>query len=292
MLDTIPLSTIRAFEAAARTGSFRSAANELHLTPSAVSHAIRKLESLLGATLFRRDARTVTLTPAGEALMTHVSAAFEELRRGVALVTKRGPQILRLHAAPSFAAKWLSPRLARFLALEPGIEVRLAAGTDYARFVNDDFDVDIVYGVPRADGAEYVPLVEETMTPLCAPELASRIRTPRDLYGEVLIRSEVKRVQWHHWFTANGLEPPAAHGMRFDRSFLALAAAADGVGVAMESTLLAERELADGRLVAPLRGRSEDVRYIGHYLAFPKGNRQRRVVRAFTDWIQHELGLA
>ena len=289
LLSNVPISAIRAFEAAARTGSFRDAANELHLTPSAVSHAIRKLESTMSTTLFERSARSVRLTPAGENLMCHAGAAFDNLRRGMEEVAGRGPQLLRVHCAPSFAAQWLAPRLAQFLAAEPKLEVRLAASTEYARFSNDDFDVDVVYGQPRGEGNEIVPLGEETVTPLCTPDIAKSIRKPKDLFGQVLIRSEVKRVQWQQWFAANGLESPAIHGMRFDRSFLAIAMASSGLGVTLESTLLAEREIATGKLVAPLKGRSVDVRYVGHHLVFPRASRQRRSVRTFTEWILSEL---
>lgn len=289
LLSGIPISAIRAFEAAARTGSFQDAANELHLTPSAVSHAIRKLESSMGTVLFDRRNRAVHLTPAGENLMRHAGAAFDNLRRGIEEVAGRGPQLLRVHCAPSFAAQWLAPRLARFLAAEPQLEVRLAANTEYARFSTDDFDVDIVYGQPRVEGVEVIPLGEETVTPLCAPEIARRIAKPQDLFQQVLIRSEVKQVQWHQWFVANGLEPPAIHGMRFDRSFLAIAMASGGLGVTLESTLLAEREIAAGRLVAPLAGRSVDVRYIGHRLLYPRANHQPKAVRAFAGWIATEL---
>jgi DNA-binding transcriptional LysR family regulator len=291
LLSNVPISAIRAFEAAARTGSFRDAANELHLTPSAVSHAIRRLESTMSTTLFERSARSVRLTPAGENLMRHAGAAFDNLRRGIEEVAGRGPQLLRVHCAPSFAAQWLAPRLVRFIAAEPKLEVRLAASTEYARFSNDDFDLDIVYGQPRGDGVEIVPLGEETVTPLCTPAIAKRIRKPKDLFGQVLIRSEVKQVQWHQWFTANGLEPPAIHGMRFDRSFLAIAMASSGLGVTLESTLLAEREIETGRLVAPLAGRSSDIRYVGHHLVFPRASRQRHAVRAFVEWVAAELSL-
>jgi LysR family glycine cleavage system transcriptional activator len=289
LLSNVPISAIRAFEAAARTGSFRDAATELHLTPSAVSHAIRKLEDTMSTVLFERSARAVRLTPAGENLMRHAGAAFDNLRRGIEEVAGRGPQLLRVHCAPSFAAQWLAPRLGRFIAAEPKLEVRLAASTEYARFSNDDFDLDIVYGQPRAEGAEIVPLGEETITPLCAPGIARKIRKPSDLFDQVLIRSEVKRVQWHQWFAANGLEAPAIHGMRFDRSFLAIAMACSGLGVTLESTLLAQREIETGKLVAPLAARSVDIRYVGHNLVFPRSSRQRHAVRAFVDWVISEL---
>ena len=292
LLSNVPISAIRAFEAAARTGSFRDAANELHLTPSAISHAIRKLESTMSTTLFERGTRSVRLTPAGENLMRHAGAAFDNLRRGIEEVAGRGPQLLRVHSAPSFAAQWLAPRLGRFIAAEPKLEVRLAASAEYARFSNDDFDLDIVYGQPRGEGVEIVPLGQETITPLCTPEIAKRIRKPKDLFNQVLIRSEIKQVQWHQWFAANGLEPPAIHGMRFDRSFLAIAMASSGLGVTLESTLLAEGEIKTGRLIAPLAGRSIDIRYVGHHLVFPRASRQRHPVRAFAEWIAAELSLA
>ena len=110
--------------------------------------------------------------------MRHVGRAFDELRRGLELVSTRGPQLLRLHSAPSFAALWLSPRLARFLRDHPGVEVRLAAGTDYTRFLNDEFDADIVYGPPRQQGLVVIPSGEETVTPLCSPEMARTIGNP------------------------------------------------------------------------------------------------------------------
>ena len=291
MLHQVPLSILRAFEAAGRTGSFRSAALELGLTPSAVSHAVRKLEQTLGASLFVRDGRAVHLSAEGEALMRHVGRAFEELRRGLELVSTRGPQLLRLHCAPSFAACWLSPRLARFLRDHPGIEVRLAAGTDYTRFLNEEFDADIVYGPPRQEGLVDVPLGEETVTPMCAPELARAIRNPMDLFAQVLIESETKQVRWSDWFARNGLPAPRPQGVRFDRSFLAIAAAVDGLGVTLESTRLAERDLASGRLVRPLAGSAEDVRYVGHHLVFPRSARQRHSLRLFTKWLGQELDL-
>ena len=243
----------------------------------------------MSTVLFERSARSVRLTPAGENLMRHAGAAFDNLRRGIEEVAGRGPQLLRVHCAPSFAAQWLAPRLARFSLPYPKLEVRLAASTEYARFSNDDFDLDIVYGQPRAEGVEVVPLPEETVTPLCSPALAKSIRRAADLLNQTLIRSDVKQVQWHQWFTANGLEAPALHGMRFDRSFLAIATAAEGLGVALESTLLAERELASGRLVAPLSGRATDIRYVGHRLIYPRASRQRSAVRAFADWLLAQL---
>jgi LysR family transcriptional regulator, glycine cleavage system transcriptional activator len=287
----VPLSAIRVFEAAARHRSFKAAAEELNLSASAVSHAVRKMEEGLAISLFERTGQGVALTPAGEVLLDHVGRAFDALNRGLDLVASRGPQLLRLHCAPSFAAQWLTPRLARFLSGHPGIEVRLAAGMDYARFTNDEFDADIVYGMPRGGGLLHMRLGEETVTPLCDPARADGIREPADLTGQPLIQSDNKLVRWPAWFERNGLPAPQAAALRFDRSFLALTAAADGLGVALESTRLAERELAAGRLVAPLAGRARDIAYVGHHLVFPSASRRRAPLRLFARWLARELGV-
>jgi DNA-binding transcriptional LysR family regulator len=295
----LPLSALRAFEAAARTGSFRAAAEDLGLTPSAVSHAVRGLEESLGSALFLREGRSVRLTPDGETLVQHVERGFGELRLGIGAVSARGPQLLRLHSAPTFAANWLAPRLRRMLQDCAGLEVRISAGVDYTRFVSDEFDVDVVYGLPSHDlhsgpaqrGIVVLPLGTEVVTPLCSPAMAAEIRSPRDLLGRTLIESDNKRVRWPAWFAANGLPAPEPRGPRFDRSFLSLSAAADGLGVALESLLLAERELASGRLVRPLEGACEDVSYTGHWLVFPRAKQHLRPLVAFRRWIGAELGI-
>jgi DNA-binding transcriptional LysR family regulator len=285
------LTMLRTFEAAGRIGSFRGAALELNLSPSAVSHAIRSLEQSLGVVLFDRDGRNVRLSADGEALMRHVGRAFDDLRRGMEVVSTLGPKLLRVHSAPSFAAQWLAPRLADFLSENPAIKVRVAASTDYSRFTTDEFDVDIVYGPPRHESLVVIPLGQETVTPLCAPRLADRIRRPQDLFDQVLIDSDNKQIRWSAWFAANGLVAPPPTGMRFDRSFLAISVAASGLGVALESTRLAEKEMQERRLVAPLAGRAKDVSYVGHHLVFPRFPRQRELVHLFARWLVRELGL-
>ena len=290
-MNALPLSALRAFESAARTGSFRAASEEIGISPSAVSHAIRKLEDLIGVSLFEREGRAVRLNPGGEALFRHVSSAFDEVRLGLEMVGSRSGNLLRLHCAPSMAANWLMPRLRRLIAEHPGLDVRLSSGTDYARFHNDEFDADICYGPPRNVGLITIPLAEETVTPLCSPELAGRIHEPADLLALPLIESEHKRVRWNAWFAANGMATPSPNGSRFDRSFMAISAAVDGLGVTLESTMLAEREISRGQLVAPLAGKARDVRYVGHYLVFPPQAKPRRAVRMFAAWVSAELGL-
>jgi DNA-binding transcriptional LysR family regulator len=288
----LPLRALRIFEAAARAGSFRAAAVELGLTPSAVSHAIRDFEQQIGTTLFERDGRRMLVNPAGEELLRRVSGAFDELRNGLEVASARSSNLLRVHCAPSLAAQWLMPRLRGLIEEHSELEVRLAAGTDYPHFRNDEFDVDICYGPPRQEGMVVLPLGEEIIRPMCAPSLAGAIREPADLLKLPLIESEQKRVRWNAWFATNALSAPSPGGFRFDRSFMAIAAAVDGLGVTLESTRFAERELASGKLVAPLAGRANDPSYVEHYLVYPPQAKHRRSVRTFTKWIARELGLA
>jgi LysR family transcriptional regulator, glycine cleavage system transcriptional activator len=151
--------------------------------------------------------------------------------------------------------------------------VRLAAGTDYPHFRNDGFDIDICYGPPRQEGMAVLPLGEEIIRPMCAPSLAGAIREPADLLKLSLIESEQKRVRWNAWFARNGLSAPSPGGFRFDRSFMAIAAAVDGLGVTLE-------------------GRANDPSHVEHYLVCPPQAKHRRSVRTFTRWITKELGLA
>lgn len=298
-MKQFPLSGLRAFEAAARTGSFRAAAELVGVTPSAVSHAIRTLEYGLQTSLFVREGRKVGLTAEGELLLRHVQLGFEELKRGIAAVSGRNRMLLRLHSAPSFAAQWLVPRLPRLLADTAGLELRIAASVNYSQFRSDEFDVDIVYGAPWAERyaqsrqprLKVLPLGEEVVTPMCSPALAERIRSPADLLSERLIESDNKQVRWAAWFSANGMEAPETRGPRFDRSFLSISAAVDGLGVALESTRLAERELASGRLVRPLP-RARDVVYVGHFLTFPAVERYRFELLLLAGWLAAELGIS
>lgn len=289
MLNNVSLPGLRAFEAAGRLGSFRDAAGELGLSSSAVSHAVVGLERALGVSLFERRHRAIRLTSDGHMLMRHATAAFEELRAGLEQVASIRSGLLRLHCAPTFAIQVLSPRLPRFLAENPGLGVKIAASTEYARFSDGEFDADIVYGRPEVAGISILPIGKETIAPLCSPELASSIRSPEDLRHAMLIRSDLKRVQWSDWFQANGLDAMPKPNMSFDRSFMAIAAAANGLGIALESHWLAEPELRSGRLVAPLKNRANDIRYEGHFLCHPNSGERRQLVRRLSEWLVRDL---
>jgi len=286
----IPLAALRIFESAGRTGSFAAAADEVGLSPSAVSHAIRKLEETADVRLFLRTTRSITLTREGQLLLEHVQRGFEEMQRGFQrALPDEGVVPLRLHTAPTFATQWLMPRLAGFMAAHPGISLRFSADTKYATFDGDDCDIDIVYGEPQSSPHEKIPLLIEELTPLCTPHLAAGIRSAHDLYALPLIQSAGQSVRWEGWFGANDMAVPGEFALAFDRSGMAIAAAVDGLGVIMESTLLTERELAAGTLVAPLRDRSTSVRYVGHYLVHPKRHRQHAAFAQFKRWLLLEL---
>lgn len=291
-VKNVSLPALRAFESAGRLGAFREAAQELNLSASAVSHAITALEKALGVILFERHHRSVRLTPDGEILMRHASAAFEEIRVGLDLVSAQRAELLRLHCAPSFAIQFLSPRLPKFLARNPGIEVKIAASAGAARFADGTFDADIHYGPPIGEDIIAVPLGEEVVTPLCTPEMAREITSVADLRQMTLIRSDLKRLQWPEWFALQGARFGATPGMSFDRSFLAIAAASNGLGIALESTRLAQPELESGRLVAPLPGRLREYRYVGHHLCYPKSGTNRRLVTRFLQWLLDEITAA
>lgn len=290
-LRRVPLSSLRVFEAVGRSGSFNLASLELGISASAVSHSIRKLEETIELQLFERTTREVHLTVKGRLLLEHVQRGLDEMQRGFALAHATEPPPLRLHTAPSFATQWLMPRLARFVDTHPAIDLRFSASTDYAQFENDDFDFDIVYGEPRQSLNERVPLAVEHLTPLCSPQLAARIHSPQDLYGLRLIQCDVQMLQWKGWFEANHLMPPQHYALRFDRSAMAIAAAVNGMGIVLESTLLAEGELKRGALVAPLRSVTHDIQYIGHYLVYPRRRTRHEAAEAFKKWLLDELGL-
>ena len=290
-MSSIPLSLLKPFEAAGRLCSFTDAAEELNLTPSAVSHAVRKLETVTRVRLFSRNTRKVRLTAEGQALLERVQAGLESIREGIDLISTHQPRLLRLHCAPSLAAQWLTPRLGSLFRAYPALDVRLSANLRYADFPSAEFDADITYGRHAGANCCSIPLGYETVTPMCAPHLAHRLQRPDDVLSERLIHSDNKRVRWVDWFHENRIATPETAGPRFDRSFIAIAAAVDGLGICLESTRLAERELRDGRLVGPLINRSRSVKYLAHYLVYPESFNNKASVKFFRDWFLHELDL-
>lgn len=294
MQHRVPLKAIQAFEAAARLSSFALAAEELFVTPSAVSHQIKLLEDQFGVQLFHRVHRAVVLTDAGRRYAEEVSAAFARIDLATReLGRTEKSDILTVHATPSFATQWLMPRLARFSSLNPDVDVRLNASTDTVDLVAETVDIDIRYGMKRLQPAGTMVLTfpPETIVPMCSPALMNGphpIRTPDDLVHHTLIHSEVCLVGWRDWMRQHRkVKLDISRGLRFDRSFMALSAAVDGLGVCLESLLLAQRELETGRLVAPLGLDGPKVQ--GYTFNLLKARAELPKIRNFQDWLFGEL---
>ena len=294
MQHRVTLKSIQAFEAAARLSSFSLAADELFVTPSAVSHQIKLLEEQLSVRLFHRMHRTVILTDSGRRYAEEIGAAFariDKATRDIGRVAKS--DILTLHSTPSFATQWLMPRLARFSALHPDIDLRLNASNDPVDLTREAVDIDLRYGARRLQpaGTMVLDLPTETIVPLCAPTLLEGehpIRTVADLRHHTLIHSEGCLVGWRDFMRLHRKTPiDISRGPRFDRSFMAISAATDGGGVCLESLLLVQRELETGRLVAPFG--FDGLKVNGYTLNLLKSCADLPKVRSFQDWLFEEL---
>lgn len=286
------LHGLRAFESAARLGSFLFASEELHLTPSAISHQIRTLEKHFGRPLFIRHNRQVELTLEGERLFTEIAGAFDTIEAACAEFAPRSAksQRLSLHCAPSFASKWLGPRLTAFMRGHPAINIRVTANADPVDFARQEqIDLAIAYGKPpAAHGVSAEPLGLELIAALAAPQVASKcdITKPTAKKGMVLIESAVSPVRWSDWFALNGLSSPkGAERPSFDRGALSVSAAAQGLGFALESTRFAQDELKNGELVRAGEGRLRDVRREMHFLCYRTAQRDLKKIVVFRRWL-------
>lgn len=295
MHNRISFKAVQAFEAAARLSSFALAAEELFVTPSAISQQIKLLEEKFEVRLFHRVHRAVVLTDAGRRFAEEVSAAFLRIENATKELGRTAKSdILTVHSTPSFATQWLMPRLARFSALYPDIDVRLNASYPAAvDLLKGAADIDIRYGMGKLlpAGTMVFPFPPETIVPLCSPSLAdgpNPIRSPEDLRQHTLIHSEVCFISWQDWMRHHRkVKLDISRGPRFDRSFMAISAAVDGIGVCLESLLLVQRELETGRLVAPLGLEGPQVQ--GYTFNILKSQAELPKIRNFQDWLFEEL---
>lgn len=289
------LARLRTFEVAARLQGFALAAQDLNLTASAVSHQMRDLERHFGRPLFERSHRRVQTTPEGQRLYESLARVFDALEAACDEVAlPRQDQVLAVHCAPSLAIKWLGPRLPAFLAAHPGLNVRLTTGAetlDLGRV--REVDVVLTYGAPPLERPEVdvTPLGRERIAPLVAPALVpQRARAGELLRRLTLIDSTLSPVTWPQWFQLQGLEPPAGLGPAFDRAAMSIAAAVDGLGVALESTRLAARELERGELVELGAKTFEPLVRAVHFVGVRRSDRSRPTVGAFVDWVLQAAG--
>lgn len=282
-----PFSALRAFESAVRCGSFAAAANDLLLTPTAISHQIRKLERHLGVRLFHRVGRHAIVTDAGRRYFSALGAAFDQVAAATTEIIANGKSdTLSVHTAPSFATLWLTPRLSQFVGAYPDIDLRVSSSARGADLF-EDFDIDIQYALPVGPGLVAIPLIEEMIVPMCSPGLALGVRPIRmaaDLQGFPLIHSDGCAVHWDDWLKRHpGVNLELGHGPHFDRSFMSIAAAIDGLGICLESTFLAREALAAGKLVKPFGDDGPTI--TEHRIVFLKAKAHLPKIRTFVDWV-------
>ncbi|MEM9900995.1 MAG: transcriptional regulator GcvA [Pseudomonadota bacterium] len=291
-----PLTALRAFEAAARHLSFAKAADELGVTPAALSFQIKSLEEHLGRPVFRRLNRAVELTDAGRALAPGLTDGFGALAAAWrAALRVSDTTTLTVTAGPAFTAKWLAPRLFDFAQKHPEIELRFAASLKLADFERDAVDLAIRFGYGAGPGLYAKPILADWMTPMMAPALAERLRAPEDLRTATLLHQDDIRfldppIDWTTWFRVAGLGEIALTGPRFSQADHALDAALAGSGVVLGRSSLAAQDLAEGRLIAPFDvGLTTEARY---RIVFPEGSEARPQVAAFRDWLVAEAEAA
>ena len=265
------LNGIKAFEAAARSGSFAAAGSELNVSPAAISRMVHLLEQRLGVALFERKANRLALTSAGRAYQSGLTPIFDALASLTAQVTASNAlRVLTIGVGPTFAMRWLIPRLSDFRKQEPDIEVRITAGGMLAPF-GDDWSCGIKLGDGAWPGLVAEPLLAGDLLPVCAPKLAASLRRPADLKGPSLLRVAHASEDWPLWLKASGADRVNARGTEFQYYGQALQAAVDGLGIAMGIRPYIDDDLAAGRLVAPFA------------LTVPKGMRWYLVYRGFQS---------
>lgn len=282
-----PLNGLRAFEAAARHLSFKKAAEELCVTHGAISRHIQRLEEHVGTRLFVRRNRRVELTPAGARYMHEIGQAFKRIYAATAeIVADANRKTLKVKVPPTFAIRWLVPRLARFQARHPDISVQIS--TPYDPNFEPDIDMAVCYRTAEIPpGVVRDRLFDDMLLPVLSPAYARhgvRLRRPNDLARHVLLHSMIRLADWREWLDAAGatdVDPQA--GLRFENSGLVYQALAEGLGIAVGQFAFVAEDLAAGRLLAPFPlavcGES------GYTLIYPKARARSQHASDFRDWI-------
>jgi len=286
-----PLNTLRIFDAAARHRSFKLAAEELHLTASAVSHGIQTLESWLGAELFRRNVRGLALTPEGESYAPRIGHALNMLAEATErLPGRRATGSLSVSIAPAFARRWLLPRLSRFTEQFPDTHIAIDTSMQVASL--DDFDVAIRASPTKGSGNKWVRLVQEELVPVCSPSLKSELGPLTKV--ELLARAPLIRVtgastDWEQWLDATATEPPPnlAGGLRVDAITLAADAAMHGLGIALGRRPLVDADLESGRLVCAIDQAAPSG--LWYWMVTKDASFDRPEIKLFRNWIVSEL---
>jgi LysR family glycine cleavage system transcriptional activator len=284
-----PMQALRAFEAAAREGSLTRAAESLSVTHGAISHQIKSLEADLGVRLVERHGRGIRLTDDGARFASHVRAAFAELTTAVHEVTTRAnPRLLRVSVVPSFAARWLLPRIRDFLAAHPDVDLDVRSNMANVDFARDDADVAIRYGHGDWPGVAAEHLLDDWFFPVCSPGIANGHipSRPEDLARYTLLRSDDE--PWKPWFDAAGLDwPEPARGPIFSDLSHGLQAAIEGHGVALARSSLLAHDLRNGILVRPFDVVARSSRRF--WLVYPPRSAKTAKLALFRQWLQDEI---
>ena len=292
-----PLNPLRAFEAAGRLKSIRKAADELSVTPGAVSRQVQALETYLGVRLFRRESRSAIPTAAGEQYLTAITEHLDGIREATLKLTGergRAREILKIRAYVTFAMKWLIPRLSSFHEANASTEVRITASLEAVDFEHEDIDGAIRLGDGHWSGYEMDRLVTNELVPVSSPDFRRRamLRHPSDLIGRTLLHSLARPDDWMYWLKAAGQTGIDAYaGLKYQSSVMVYQAAIEGQGVAIAQKVLVDDELQHGRLVRPFalicdRG---DFTY---YLIYPKNRQRNPSFRKFRSWLVEQAQLA
>jgi LysR family transcriptional regulator, regulator of gene expression of beta-lactamase len=285
-VSQLPLNALRAFEASARLGSFTRAGLELRVTQTAISHQVKALEATLGVTLFKRLQRGLALTDEGHALLPVLTDVFRRMSATLSQFEEGNfREILTVGVVGTFAIGWLLPRLKTFRERHPEVDLRLKTNNNRADMLLDGLDFFIRFGDGAWHGTDAVHLMDAPLSPVCAPEMAARVRRPKDLAREELLRS-YRVDEWTLWFKAAGLAPPSLRGSMFDSSRALVEAAAQGAGVALVPGAMFAREIAEKRIVQPF----EITVSVGSYwLTHLKSRAATPSMSAFRAWILAEI---
>lgn len=283
----ISLNLLRAFDAAARSGSFTVAAKELFVTQAAVSHQIKALEAWLGKSLFHRTSRGLVLTDEGAMLAPTVAEALARIEQGLDMVRSGVPrEVLTIGVVGTFAVGFLMRHLSDFRLRFPHVELRVLTNNNKPDPSTDSLDLSIRFGDGAWRSVEAVRVMDAPMTPLCTPQIADTLHHPLDLARWPLLRS-YRAQDWPAWFAAAGCEAVPARGAQFDTSTIMVQAALMGEGVALAPPTMFDAELASGRLVQPF----DAVVDVGAYwLTRPLSRPERAAERAFRGWLIERTG--
>jgi len=286
-----PLNALRSFEAAARYESFTRAAEELHVTQSAVSQQVKALEAQLGVRLFNRERQRLKITPAGRDYLVEIREALDHVGAATErLMQRHSAGVLTVSTSQDFAAKWLVHRLARFAAANPGIDLRVSATIHNVDFAREDVDVAVRHGDGHWPGLDATRLCAEQIFAVCSPKLLAgrnRLRRPADVLKWPLLRLEDQSKAWEQWFTlAEVAAPERLPGPVLNRASMLIDAAIDGQGIALARTTLAAWDLISGRIVIPF---DLSWRPAGTYwIVCPKPAASIPKIAAFRQWLLAE----